>query len=111
MVKKVNKKNSKEEDKRLRAFITTFFSLIGFIIALIIWRDDKYTMFYAKQSIVIFGGWVIAGIISGIKYVSWIGSLFAIVVLIFWFASWINALSGKKKELPIVDDITVKFNL
>ena len=105
-----------QSDKEIFAFLATFLSIIGFVIALIVRREDKYVMFYAKQSLVIFIIGVIAGIASSL--VAWLpimGSIisFALGVIIFiaWLLSWIYALSGEKKNIPIVNYWTEKIDL
>jgi uncharacterized membrane protein len=114
MVKKqVSKKN---DDRNLFAFLATFLSIIGFIIALAVKKDDQYVMFYAKQSLVVFITAVIGAIINSIlvwiPILGWI-IMFAInlFVLVLWIFSWIYALSGKEKEVPIVGCYAKKFNL
>ena len=52
-------KTKKINDKKLHAFLASFFTIIGFIIALILWKDDKYVMFYAKQGLILFIGYVL----------------------------------------------------
>ena len=97
------------------AFLATFLSIIGFVIALIAKKDDEYVMFYAKQSLVIFIVAVIAGIATGvlgwIPVLGWIiaGAL-NILVFVLWLLSWIYALSGDKKEVPVVGKYGRKFN-
>ncbi len=113
--KKINQRK-KEEDKKLFAFLATFLSLVGFVIALIVKRKNAYVLYYAKQSLVIFVFGVIAGIISNIlEWIPIMGGLirFALNILIFivWLISWINALSGKKKEIPIISYWSKKINL
>lgn len=117
-VKKSSKKNnnSSDMDPKVKAFITTFFSIIGFIIALVSWRDDKYVMYYAKQSLVLFVIWIIVAIIGSlfiiIPFIGWfIVWGLNILVLVLWIFTWINALSGKKKEVPLVSNFTSKFEL
>jgi uncharacterized membrane protein len=113
--KKVQKINN-SEDKIMFAFLAAFLSIIGFLLALIIKRDDKYVMFYAKQSLVIFVIGAIAGIIANaIKFIPIIGTIIygALFILIFiaWFLSWIYAISGKEKTIPIISYWTEKINL
>ncbi len=105
MVKK--KVANKNNNSVLFAFLATFLSIVGFVIALVVKRDDKYVMYYAKQSLVIFVIGVIAGIVANI--LGWlfvIGSLIKIglnvLIILIWVFSWVNALSGKRKEIPIV---------
>jgi uncharacterized membrane protein len=106
---KVQKKTSpsKKDDKILFAFLAAFLSIIGFIIALIAKKDNKYVMFYAKQSLVIFIFAIIIEIISQIfvfipiigNAINWMLSLF---VMILWLISWIYALSNEEKEVPVI---------
>ncbi len=114
--KSASKNANKDNDKTLIAFLATFLSIIGFIIALITKRDDKYVMYYAKQSLVIFIIAAIASILSwAIEWIPILGPLikFALTVLIFllWILSWIYALSGKEKSIPFVSDWAKKIDL
>ncbi len=110
------KQTKKEQDKTLYAFLATFLSIIGFVIAVITKRDDKYVMFYAKQSLVIFIAWIMV-IIMGYIFI-WIPILGWIIyfglyglVTILWIVSWIFALSGEQKDVPIVGDFAKRINL
>ena len=96
-----------KDDSKLFAFLATFLSIIGFIIAIIVKKDDKYVMFYAKQSLVIFIVAIIAGAISSIlNWIPGFGFIIAgvlnIIVLVLWVISWIYALSGERREVPII---------
>ncbi|MBP7708596.1 DUF4870 domain-containing protein [Candidatus Pacearchaeota archaeon] len=118
MVKKQNKNSAttKKDDSTLFAFLATFLSIVGFVIALVTKREDKYVMFYAKQSLVLFivyvVAWVVAMVLIWIPIIGWI-IMWAIYVLllILWIISWINALSGQEKEIPIVGQYAKKFNI
>ena len=86
-----------------RAFITTFFSIIGFIIYILAWRKDKYTKFYAKQSLVVFIFAIIgSAVATTVGWIPVIGGLIAagvnILVILAWIYSWSYALSGSKKK-------------
>jgi len=114
--KKVKKKAAKKGDKKLQAFITTFLSLLGFVIALVAWRKDKYVMFYAAQSIVVFVIAIIASVIQNIllfiPILGWIiNAALGILVFILWLISWLNALSGEMKEVPMFGKWGRKINL
>ncbi len=114
MPKRVRK--SKSDDKKLYAFLATFLSIIGFIIALIARRDDNYVIFYAKQSLVIFIIGLFAGalkmIFMFIPIIGWIISAsLTIIVIVAWVFSWIYALSGEKRDIPIVGDWAGKFDI
>jgi len=116
--KEIKEENLKkeQEDKKLFAFLATFLSIIGFVIALIAKRKDKYVMYYAKQSLVIFIIGTIMGILgSMLKWIPIIGTIinFAIGALVFiiWFLSWIYALSGEQKTIPIISYWAEKIKL
>ncbi len=102
--------------KTSKAFITTFFSIIGFIVYLLAWRKDKYTKYYAKQSLGVFIFAVGASIVSAI--ISWIpilGSVISVglnvLVTIAWIFSWAYALSGKQKDVPVIGEYSKKIDL
>ncbi len=111
MVKKIS-----NDDRKLRAFLATFLSIVGFIIALIAWKDDEYVMFYAKQSLIVFVVGAIAGalqiIFMFIPIIGWIiKAALNIVVLIAWILSWVYALSMEKKDVPIIGDYARKIKI
>ena len=115
-VKSKVRKIKNEEDSVIYAFIATFFSIIGFIVALVAKKNDAYVRYYAKHSLIIFivsfVGGVIVGLLDFIPVLGWlINFAFAVVVLIAWILSWIYALSGEKKEIPIISDWSNKFKL
>ena len=67
MAKKQTKAAAKKgDDKKLFAFLATFLSIVGFVIALVAKKDDEYVMFYAKQSLVVFIVAIIGAIINSI---------------------------------------------
>ena len=76
-------------------------------------KEDKYVMFYAKQGLVIFIGWLIVwavGIIPIIgKFV--LGPILLILLLILWVITWINALSGEQKKTFIIGDLAEKIKV
>ena len=121
--KSVNKVNSREksnlskdDDRKLFAFLATFLSIIGFVIALVARRDDKYVMYYAKQSLVIFIISAVLGIIGKILgFLPIIGIIInvaiGIIVLMIWLLSWIYALSGEERTIPIVSEWAEKFDI
>jgi uncharacterized membrane protein len=108
-------KVSKNDDTKLFAFLATFFSIIGFVVALAVRRDDKYVMFYAKQSLVVFIASIIAWIIGMILvFLPVLGVVITvalnIIIFVLWLVSWIYALSGEMKEVPIIGHYGRSFN-
>ncbi|MEK6859974.1 MAG: hypothetical protein AABX54_04125 [Nanoarchaeota archaeon] len=92
-------KPSKNDDKILFAFLATFLSIIGFVIALIAKRDNEYVMYYAKQSLIIFIIVAILGIIGNIFYIfpiigTIINVAIGILMFILWLVSWIYAVES-----------------
>jgi uncharacterized membrane protein len=104
------------DDLKLHAFIATFFSIIGFIVALIAWNKEEYTMFYARQSIVIFIIAIFAQIISlAVNWIYAIGHainfLLWVFVILLWLLSWVYALSKEEKEVPFIGYLGSKLKL
>lgn len=116
-VKKVSvKKEGLSDDSKTFAFIATFLSIVGFIIAILLWRKDNYVMFYAKQSLVLFVVAVIVGIIRLVlvflPILGWIIIVaLNIMILILWLQSWIYALSGEKKDVALIGGFAKKIDL
>lgn len=99
------------DDSRSYAFLATLLSIVGFVIALLIRKDDEYVMYYAKQSLVIFVCFVASGVISIMPIIGpFIGWIFYAISVVFWIMSWIFALSGEEKKIPIVSEIAKKFD-
>ncbi len=112
MAKKKQNKKRGQDDKKFWAFIATFLSIIGFIITLLIKKDDEYVIFYAKQSLVVFIVFVIAWAVMIVPILGWIvGAVIYIIGVILWIISWIYAISGDKKEVPIVGKYVRNVNL
>jgi len=106
------KKTKRGDDKKLFAFLATFFTIVGFIIALVAKREDKYVMFYAKHGLVLFIGSIAIGIVAWIPIVGWItGPILWIFLVVLWVIAWINALSGKQKRTFIISDLADKIDL
>ena len=106
------KKSNKIDESKTYAFLATFLSIIGFIIVLLTRKNDKYAMFYAKQSLVVFLAFVVAWVVMIIPVIGWIiGWIVYIIAVILWVMSWIYALSGQEKEVPIVGKFARNFNL
>ncbi len=102
-------------DKVQYAFIATILSIIGFIIVILVKRNDKYVMYYAKQSLVIFIIGAVGGALGALfSIIPIIGAIINfgifIIVLLAWLLSWIHALSGEEKPLLIISDIAKNFN-
>jgi uncharacterized membrane protein len=105
-----------KDDRKLFAFLAVFLTVIGFIIALAVKKDDKYVMFYARQGLVLFFAWIVLQIAG---YVLWAIPLFGPVImavaymgtLILWIFGMINSLSGEMRELYIISPLGNKIKI
>jgi uncharacterized membrane protein len=103
---------SKEDESKLFAFMATLLSIIGFIIALAAKKDDKYVMYYAKQSLFVFLAYLIASAIGIFPFIGdFVSTVLLIGVFILWVFSWIYALSGKMKPTPIIGEYAERVRL
>jgi uncharacterized membrane protein len=106
----------KEDERKLFAFLGVFLTVIGFIIALVAKKDDKYVMFYGKQGLVLFIAWVILWVVSAIfmfiPFLGWaIATVLYLGVLILWVIGLVYSLSGEMKEIPIIGQFAKKINV
>lgn len=96
------------------AFVAVFFGLIGVVIALLTHRNDKYVMYYAKQSIALLIAQAVVGIVGFVTMFILIGFLILpvgmIIIMVLWIMAIINSLSGKEKKLPLLQKLADKFD-
>lgn len=114
--KTIRQSKNNMSDKKTFAFLATFLSIIGFIIAIMTKNKDDYVMFYAKQSLVIFIIGLIVSLVNvPLRVIPLMGPIiiFALnlLVIIAWVMSWVFALSGEKKDIPVIEIWTKKFDL
>lgn len=111
--KKVVVKRDADSDSKLYAFLAVFFTIIGFLIAFVLKKDNKYVMFYAKHGLILFIGQVLVGVVGAFSIVGWffIGPVLWTVLIVLWVVAWLNALSGKQKETFIITELAEKINL
>jgi uncharacterized membrane protein len=98
--KKSENKSSKEgDDSRAFAFLGVFLLIIGFVLVLLTKKENKYSMYYAKQGLVLFGAFVAASFLMFIPVVGWVVRIF---VIFLWVLAMVNSLSGEMKSTPII---------
>ncbi len=107
---------AKNSDKKLFAFLGVFLTVIGFIIALALKKNDKYIMYYGKQGLVLFIAWLIIWVISMIlMFVPVLGWLVMTVlylgILVLWIFGLIYSLSGQMKPIPLIGNFADKIPL
>ena len=117
---KKNKKEAKKDtatngDSKLFAFLAVLLSILGFVIALVAKKDDKYVMFYAKQSLVLFISAIAAKVISVLLMLTIIGIVLAplvwVLFLVLWVIALVYSLSGEEKETPLIGKYARSINL
>jgi uncharacterized membrane protein len=102
------KRKSKQEEMRNRkfiAFIASFFTIVGFLIALIFKRDDDYIMHYAGHGLVLFIYQIVIYYLRFIPFVERPIPLLTMLWIVLWVITWVNALSGKKKGTILVEEL------
>ncbi len=101
--------DEENEDKNAIAL----FSYLGIllIIPLLVDKDDPFVKFHVKQGLTLLIAALVVPLVAWIPILGWIfGLVAAPVLLIFAIIGVINALSGKKKELPLIGKYGRKFN-
>src|SRR3989338_556465 len=118
MAKKIKKEGEiiegDKENSKLFAFLSVLLLIIGFILAIVVKRDNKYVMFYAKQSLGLFIVWVVVAVIGSVlKIIPAIGDViygFAMILfIILWVFGLVYSLSGEMKEVPILGSYVRSF--
>jgi len=102
------------DDSRLFAFLGYLLGIIGFLIVLLARKEDRFAMFHAKQSLVLFFGWVLAGVLwrLPVPFMGWFTALvLTILVTVLWIMGMIYALVGDWKHLPVASEIAAKLNI
>ena len=107
-----NKKVKLAEDSKLFAFLAVFLCIVGFIIALLAKKDDKYVIYYAKQSLILFISFLIVSMVTWIPVIGWItGPILTILLFILWIIALVYSVSGEMKETPIIGQFARQINL
>ena len=100
---------TKGDEKIIYAWLATFLTIIGFIIAIASKKNDKYVMFYAKQGLILFIGQIIIWILTNIF--GWIINFVWMFWIVLWLMAWINALSGEKKDTWLIQELAKKIKI
>jgi uncharacterized membrane protein len=92
------------EDGKVMAGIA-YFGIIGFLIAFLVGKDNRFTLYHAQQALIV----AILSFFTWIPFLGWI--IVSLAVLILFIIGIINGFSGKVAPLPVVGNIGFKFNL
>ncbi len=81
-----------------------YFGIIGFLIAFLTSKENKYVMYHAQQSLIL----VICMLVAPIPVIGWIVAIGALVLFIIGL---LNGFKGEIKPLPVVGNYAFKFGL
>ncbi|MFA6511661.1 MAG: DUF4870 domain-containing protein [Patescibacteria group bacterium] len=99
--------NSKDIDEN-RVIAALSYVGILFLLPMLLKRDSKFAQFHAKQGLVLFIGWLIAIFVWWIFVIGW---LYSMALLIFCIIGFVQAFTGKFYRLPLIADLSEKFNI
>lgn len=103
-------KNVHTQDDKIIAAIGYLWLL--FLVPLLLKKDNEYCQFHAKQGLVLFVASIIIMIIGIIPVLGWIITFFGwIIIVIFALLGFVNALQGRKWEIPYLGKYAQKINL
>ena len=104
---------AKNSESKLWAFLAYLLSIIGFVLVYLLKKDDKFAMYHAKQSLVLFLFAVIIAVVGSIVPVlGWfiILPLGNVLVLVLAVMGIINALQGKMAPLWLIGKYADKLS-
>jgi uncharacterized membrane protein len=93
-------------DENIASALTYVLGFITGIIFFLVEKENKTVRFNAAQSIIVFLGLFIVGVVlSFIPFIGFLVFLIWIVELILWIVLIIKSYQGEKFKLPVVGDI------
>lgn len=99
-------------ESKLFAFLAYLLGILGFVIVFLVRRKDKFAMYHAKQSLVLFVAWIIVRLMFIVPVAGWIaGIVCSVILFIAWVGGIINALSGKEKPVLLIGHYGQKIKL
>ncbi len=108
----VAKKNINIDDSKMWGFLGAFFPFLGFILVLLVRKEDKYAMYYAKHGLIIGIAWIIFSLLKGVPLVGWaLYTVGVVLLIILWVMTFIGGLSGEQKKFLVLTDLAQKINL
>lgn len=83
-----------------------------FLVPLLLKPKNNYCQFHAKQGLVLFGFSILISIIGAIPVIGWLIGFFGwIVVILFTVLGFLNALQGRKWNMPYLGKFAKKISL
>ena len=81
-----------------------YFGLLGFLIAFLTNKENKYVVYHAQQSLMI----VICMLVVPIPVIGWLVGVFCLVLFIMGL---MNGFKGEIKPLPVIGQFAFKLGL
>lgn len=81
-----------------------YFGLLGFLIAYLTGKDNKYVVYHAQQSLML----VICTILAPIPV---LGQIIALCVLVLAIIGLLNGFKGVVKPVPVIGNMAFKLGL
>ncbi|MEA3266772.1 MAG: hypothetical protein U9P42_07505 [Candidatus Fermentibacteria bacterium] len=81
-----------------------YFGILGFLIAFLTKKDNKYVMYHAQQSLIL----VIFMLVAPIPVV---GQIIALGAFVLFIIGLLNGFKGEIKPLPLVGNLAFKFGI
>ncbi len=86
----------------------SYFGLLGFLIAMVTSRENRFVMFHAQQSLLL-------SIIFFVRYIPFtpgiLDMILGLVAFVLFVLGLINGFGGKVQALPLVGEIAYGFNI
>ncbi len=74
-------------------------------------KNDSFVRYHVRQGFVLFLAFVVVSIINSLMYISILGSILHIFILVLMVLGIMNALNNKQQPLPIIGQFASKFNI
>ena len=102
---------TKKQDARIMAALSYIWVLV--LIPILTKKDDEYVQFHAKQGLVLFIGSFVVMVLGMIPILGWliILPLGWLAIIVLSILGIVNALAGKKWEMPFLSKYAKKINL
>lgn len=85
---------------------------ILFLVPLLAKKDNAFALYHAKQGMVLFIAYIIVSFLAAIPFVGWVvGVVIYLLLFILFIIGLMNALSGKKKPLPVIGQYGERINI
>ena len=91
---------------RTASLLCYWFSFIGWLISYLASDNtDPYLRFHLNQSLILWIGGVIAGVLTRMRVLSFVGDLLGLAIFVIWVIAFVGACKGEAKTAPLLDKI------